>query len=119
MPTALAIRPPRAPCEQALPSRQDLPSDPPRSRQELPRSPAITLAHVVLTSSPNQGALHMRIALLVSILTVPACVADSTTSTTAQSLHDAPSYPAALTPAATQRLAFDLEASGVQIYTCT
>ncbi len=61
----------------------------------------------------------MRIALLVSILTVPACVADSTTSTTAQSLHDAPSYPAALTPAATQRLAFDLEASGVQIYTCT
>jgi hypothetical protein len=62
----------------------------------------------------------MRIALLVSLLAVPACVAD-TTSTTAQSLHDdeLPSYPAALTPAANQRLAFDLEASGVQIYNCT
>ncbi|MDB4959751.1 MAG: hypothetical protein JWO36_7320 [Myxococcales bacterium] len=50
-----------------------------------------------------------------------ACVADQGVSTTTQleSDHDYPAnVPAALAPAADQRLAFSFDASGVQIYQC-
>jgi hypothetical protein len=64
----------------------------------------------------------MRLALLASILVVPACVADPEVSSTDQAIHDRglpPNIPAALTPAADQVLAFHLNAIGVQKYTCT
>ena len=68
----------------------------------------------------------LLVPILVSSFTLPACLDDSAdpTSTGAveQAIHDddlPPNIPAVLTPAADQHLAFALDATGVQMYSCS
>jgi hypothetical protein len=85
----------------------------------LPGARAIALARVVLCAT-RMSRLHI-LSLALGALALPACLSTSSTGTVAQRIEggDVPDdVPAALVPAADQRLAFVLDAIGVQEYTC-